>query len=177
MKKQIISILQLVLLCGIFCFFNVNFGQNKNISVNSKNTLPKSLKKEDVKLKVELAEKKVKVGEKIVLKVHITNNFLEKIIMPYCLCDNFNGYQVEINDSKDKVVQPFKNPYISNGFESFTVSELMPEKEQKFTLLLSYFYQLPIGEYSIKVTKTVSSSIKRERVLVESQTVILTILK
>lgn len=165
MKKQISFILLSICLSFILC--NTGLGQ----------TNPKSLNKDDIKLKVELAKSEVKVDEKITLKVHLKNNFSEKVSLPYCLSDNFDGYQVEIFDAEEKAIQPTTEPFIYKGFESWTAFELMPAEEQKFSLLISYFYQLPAGKYSIKVTRKVNSSVKRESVLVESEKVILTVVE
>lgn len=167
MKRiKIIQFFVLTISLSIF-----SFGQN---TLNSKE-IP-SIKKDDVRLSVILAQKKVKVGEEIDLKVFIQNNFLKTVIMPYILSDEFGGYLLEIKDSKGNIVKSVEKTKASIWGSSTSVDLSSGKSFKTNKLPVNKFYNLPVGKYSIVVKTTFYTSGTQQKILISSKPEILKVI-
>lgn len=146
------------------CFSIVCFGQSALDS-----TKFPLIKKSDVNFDIVLKEKKVKNGGAIELETLIQNSFLGTIELPYDRYDGLDFYSVEIFDSKGDLVR--RKDKITSGvpqIRSWTALELVANEKFNSNLRLDRFYNLPVGEYSIKVSLRVFERIKREEIVVSS---------
>lgn len=186
------KILHLISLILLFC--SISFAQNgkdsflkaqgytqaeiNRFTQNAKDLFPqKSLEEKDVDLSIAVDKKKITVGEKIELNISLKNNYTHTFDLPYDLSDSFCGYNVEIKSLDGQLIQPSKVPQKNAGIGSKTGSEVGAGKEYKGMLLLSYFYELPPGKYSIIVNRSVNGWGKTEWVSVKSNSIDLTVIE
>jgi hypothetical protein len=125
--------------------YKTNKSQNKKSSDQSKTVQEIQL---DIKLEMEI----VNLTEKVELVLKVKNHSKQHIALFYELSDIFSGYEIEIKDSKNKIVPPIKKKLEGNSFGSRTKLVWLSEDEMCFKIVLSEFYlSLSAGEYSVIV--------------------------
>lgn len=158
-----------------------NFAQNTVKEINPKNKQNESIiEKKELQIEAEIENQDVNVAEKIVLNLKIKNNSKQYFVMFYELSDAFGGCEIEIRDTNNKVVQTAKTETAKRSFGSRTELVLFPEDEINFKVILSEYYQLSIGKYSVIVSANFNKSenleeAKINRIRISTEPIILTI--
>jgi len=140
---------------------------------NSNGITQKNLETKDIKFNVSFQNEKIKQGEKVELKISIKNNYSQNIYRSYNSNDIFQGFRIEIRNAKGEIVIPTKNLMPDNGRFSLWGFEYGPGQENKQSLVLSDYYDLPIGKYSVVVITdiyAIQRPRKKQAVSIKSKT-------
>lgn len=119
----------------------------------------------------------MKLGEVIELNTFIQNNFSRDISTHSFYLDDFLSlYNLEILNSQGESLKRIDRINIPR-FGSKTALELMSGEKYSSNLQINRFYNLPVGKYSISISLTVLNLEKREKLVVTSNIVKLTVVE
>lgn len=170
MKNYLTTGLHVIILGHVFC------GLYLAQEIEAVSQAPQ-LRNKDIKLQIETVRAKVTVNETVELKVALKNLFANTVFLPADRFDRFAGFDVSVTDSRGRPIMKINDSLTSNGIGSRMDWEIGPKFEFKVKLLLSDFYDLNPGKYSITVLANIHNAKKRESVLVSSNTVKLIVRK
>ena len=124
-----------------------------------------------IKLGVDATKVKASTGQKIEIPVTLINNFTNDVYLTVdSVTDRLAGYTVKITDYMGKTIQKSEDPdpYFG-GPGSREIAVIPPKKVLSHVLVLSDYYKLKPGKYTIFITALVHNYKRKESVWVAAQ--------